>query len=64
MKGWQELTAVAARLKFQPHNIAAQLDARGNYLVPLDEEFPLLIKLFHYTSRKHTRGATWHERLE
>jgi AraC-like DNA-binding protein len=23
-----------------------------------------LIKLFHYTSRRHTRGATWHERLE
>lgn len=29
-----------------------------------EEEFPLLIKLFHYTSRRHTRGATWHERLE
>jgi AraC-like DNA-binding protein len=23
-----------------------------------------LVKLFHYTSRRHTRGATWHERLE
>lgn len=32
--------------------------------MPLDEEFPLVIKLFHYTSRWHTRGATWHERLE
>jgi AraC-like DNA-binding protein len=32
--------------------------------VPLAREFPLLIKLFHYTSRRHTRGATWHERLE
>lgn len=30
----------------------------------LNREFPFLIKLFHYTSRRHTRGATWHERLE
>ena len=26
--------------------------------------FPLLIKLFRFTSRRHTRGATWHENLE
>ena len=64
MNGWQRLRAVADSLRFQPHDIAAQLDARGNYSVPLDAEFPLLIKLFHYTSRRHTRGATWHERLE
>ena len=64
MKAWQRLLEVAARLKFEPHDISAQLDARGRYTVPLDEEFPLAIKLFHYTSRRHTRGATWHERLE
>lgn len=64
MKAWQELLAVAARLRFEPHDIAAQLDARGHYTVELDEEFPLLIKLFHYSSRRHTRGATWHEQLE
>jgi AraC family transcriptional regulator, transcriptional activator of pobA len=62
--GWTQLLHVAEALRFQPHDIAAQLDARGNYSLPLEEEFPLSIKLFHYTSRKHTRGATWHERLE
>ena len=54
----------AARLRFEPHDIAAQLDARERYAVQLTEEFPFSIKLFHYTSRRHTRGATWHERLE
>ncbi len=58
------LLEVAVSLPFEPHDIAAQLDTRGCYDVPLEEEFPLLIKLFRYTSRRHTRGATWHERLE
>lgn len=58
------LLEAAGCLRFEPHDIAAQLDARGRYDVPLDHEFPLLIKLFRYTSRRHTRGATWHERLE
>ncbi|MEO8425552.1 MAG: AraC family transcriptional regulator [Verrucomicrobiota bacterium] len=58
------LQETAGRLPFEPHDIAAQLDARGRYDVRLDKEFPLLIKLFRYTSRRHTRGATWHERLE
>src|SRR5688572_1335719 len=56
--------AACAPLAFEPHDIAAQLDARGRYEVPLDEEFALAIKLFHYSSRQHTRGGTWHERLE
>ncbi|HYG34435.1 MAG TPA: AraC family transcriptional regulator, partial [Clostridia bacterium] len=30
----------------------------------LDREFPFNVRLFHYTSERHTRGATWHERLE
>lgn len=64
MKAGQELMSVVERLRFEPHDIASQLDARGRYDVPLDEEFPLSIKLFRYTSRCHTRGATWHERLE
>ena len=59
-----KLLEAAGRFRFEPHDIAAQLDARGHYDVPLDREFPLLIKLFRYTSRRHTRGATWHERLE
>jgi AraC-like DNA-binding protein len=61
---WPRLLAVCHSLRFEPHDIAAQLDARGRYDVPLHDEFPLLIKLFRYTSRRHTRGATWHERLE
>jgi AraC-like DNA-binding protein len=62
--GLSRLRRVCRRLKFEPHDIAAQLDSRGRYEVELDREFPLLVKLFHYTSRRHTRGATWHERLE
>jgi AraC family transcriptional regulator, activator of mtrCDE len=58
------LRAACRRLRFEPHDIARWLDERGRYDVALDREFPLLIKLFHYTSRRHTRGATWHERLE
>lgn len=59
-----ELLAQCARLKFEPHDIARQLDARGRYEMPLAAEFGFEIKLFHYSSRRHTRGATWHERLE
>jgi AraC-like DNA-binding protein len=62
--GFRLLLEVCRRLKFEPHNIARQLDARGCYAVELDDEFPLLIKLFRYSSRQHTRGATWHDRLE
>jgi mannose-6-phosphate isomerase-like protein (cupin superfamily) len=61
---WAELIAACAGLPFEPHDIAAQLDARGRYDVPLDSEFAFTIKLFHYTSQHHTRGPTWHERLE
>jgi AraC-like DNA-binding protein len=62
--GFERLLTVCARFSFEPHDIAAQLDTRGRYEVPLVREFPLHLKLFHYTSRRHTRGATWHERLE
>lgn len=62
--GWTELLAACRALPFEPHDIAAQLDARGRYEVPLDEEFAFSIKLFHYSSEQHTRGATWHQRLE
>lgn len=62
--GFARLLAVCRRLRFEPHDIARQLDERGRYAVELDREFPFLIKLFHYSSRRHTRGPTWHERLE
>lgn len=61
---WKTLLATCERVRFEPHDIASQLDGRGHYRVELDDEFPLLIKLFRYTSKRHTRGATWHERLE
>jgi AraC-like DNA-binding protein len=61
---WKSLLAACAELRFEPHDISAQLDARGRYEVALSPEFPLSIKLFHYTSKRHTRGGTWHERLE
>lgn len=64
MKAWSDLQGVAARLRFEPHDIAAHLDGRGHYVVDLVGEFPLSIKLFRYTSKRHTRGATWHDRLE
>lgn len=54
----------AANFPFEPHDIAGQLDSHGRYEVELDREFPFLIKLFHFSSEHHTRGLTWHERLE
>jgi AraC-like DNA-binding protein/mannose-6-phosphate isomerase-like protein (cupin superfamily) len=62
--GLARLRAACARLPFEPHDIAGQLDRRGRYAVELDREFPLSIRLFRYTSRRHTPGTTWHERLE
>lgn len=63
-RAWEDLLRTASMHSFEPHDIAAQLDDRGHYEVALEDEFPLHIKLFHYSSRRHTRGATWHERLE
>ncbi len=63
-EGFARLLEVCGRQRFEPHDIARQLDERGRYEVELDGEFPLLIKLFHYSSRRYTRGDTWHERLE
>ena len=64
MKSWPKLLNTVAGLRFERHDIAAQLDVRGHYAVKLDEDFPLLIKLFRYSSKHYTRGATWHDRLE
>ena len=58
------LRDVADGLAFAPHKIGHLLDETGRYHEPLDREFPFVIKLFRYTSRNHTRRATWHERLE
>lgn len=61
---FSRLLEVAAGLRFEPHDIRDQLDPTGHYEIELPAEFPFVIKLFRYTSRKHTRGLTWHERLE
>jgi AraC-like DNA-binding protein len=58
------LREAANGLRFEPHKIAHLLDDTGRYEEPLDREFPFLIRLFHYSSRQHTPGMTWHERLE
>lgn len=51
-------------LRFEAHRIGHLVDKTGRYEEALDREFPFLIRLFHYTSRRHTPGMTWHERLE
>lgn len=62
--GTQSLLALCKRLEFCPHDISANLDARGHYNIELNEEFPFNIRLFHFSTQHHTRGGTWHERLE
>lgn len=62
--GYERLLGVCAQHVFEPHDIAANLDSRGHYELELDKEFPFVIKLFHFSSQHHTRGGTWHERLE
>ena len=64
MTGFASLLQTAERLRFEPHRIAHLLDNTGRYQEPLDREFPFLIKLFAFSSRRHTTGVTWHERLE
>jgi AraC family transcriptional regulator, transcriptional activator of pobA len=61
---FSHLLRAADRLHFEPHDIREQLDTTGQYKLQLLPEFPFAVKLFHYSSRKHTRGLTWHERLE
>src|SRR5512133_3192179 len=61
---FSKLLQLAGRLPFEPHDIRDQLDQSGRYEIELNAEFPFVITLFHYSSRRHTRGLTWHERLE
>ena len=62
--GFAALLEACAGLTFEPHDIAEQLDEKGHYEIALDREFPFSIKLFRFSSQHHTRGQTWHERLE
>lgn len=61
---FQTLLAACRRRRFEPHDIARQLDSRGRYELPLDKEFPFHITLFHFKSENFTPVWNWHERLE
>lgn len=62
--GFAALQAVCRRLKFEPHHIAQQLDARGHYELSLDKEFPFNIRLFYFSPKHYTPIWNWHERPE
>jgi AraC family transcriptional regulator, transcriptional activator of pobA len=63
-KAFAELLAACQRLKFEPHDIARHLDARGQYEIALDKDFPLHIQLFHVNPKRYTPIWNWHDRLE
>jgi AraC-like DNA-binding protein/quercetin dioxygenase-like cupin family protein len=58
------LLSVCRKLRFEPHDIARQLDKQGRYELPLDKEFPFHVTLFHFNSKHYTPAWNWHERLE
>jgi AraC-like DNA-binding protein/quercetin dioxygenase-like cupin family protein len=61
---FESLLAVCRKLRFEPHDIARQLDKQGRYELPLDKEFPFHVTLFHFESGHYTPTWNWHERLE
>ena len=63
-KAYAALLAACRKLRFEPHDIAGQLDDRGRYDLLLDKEFPFHIRLFHFSSKRYTPTWNWHERLE
>jgi AraC-like DNA-binding protein len=63
-KAFAGLLAACRPLRFEPHDIARQLDARGHYELSLDKEFPFNIRLFHFSPEHYTPIWNWHERLE
>ena len=58
------LLAVAGRLKFRPHRISHQLDAKGRHALELPEGFPFVVSLFQFRAGAITQRLTWHQRLE
>lgn len=48
------LLTVCRWLKFEPHHIAQQMDARGHYELSLDKEFPFNVRLFHFSPKHYT----------
>lgn len=63
-KALGRLLSVCRGLRFEPHDIARQLDQRGRYELPLDKEFPFHVTLFHFGPGHYTPIWNWHERLE
>ena len=63
-EAFDALRAACGQLRFERHQIAAQLDAHGHYEVELDREFAFYVRLFHFRSRRFTPDRTWHEQLE
>lgn len=61
---FQNLRAIAGRLKFRPHRITHQLDAKGRHELELPEGFPFVVSLFHFRAGEITQRLTWHQRLE
>jgi AraC-like DNA-binding protein/quercetin dioxygenase-like cupin family protein len=61
---FRNLLAIVGRLKFQPHRITHQLDAKGRHELKLPEGFPFAVSLFHFRAGAFTQRLTWHQRLE
>ena len=61
---FRNLLTIAGRLKFRPHRITHQLDAKGRHELELPEGFPFVVSLFHFRAGAITPRLTWHQRLE
>jgi len=61
---FKTLLTACEKLRFEPHDIARQLDKQGRYELPLDKEFPFHLTLFQFQSGRYTPTWNWHERLE
>ncbi len=61
---FQDLLAIAGRLKFHPHRITHQLDAKGRHELELPEGFPFVVSLFYFCAGAVTQRLTGHQRLE
>ena len=59
-----ELLAACRSLKFEPHDIASRLDARGHFELSLDKESAFNELLFHFGSKPCTPIWDWHKQLD
>ncbi len=61
---FQNLLAIAGRLRFQPHRIDHLLNEAGRHELTLPEGFPFTVNLFRFREGATSQRPTWHERLE